>query len=752
MWRINGLAGNSLRWARSGAGPIGVWLVAAVSVGCSAPVLPVRPTLYELDVRLNPQAHTMAADAVIHLQPRPTKGPPPRRAAIELKLHPALRLSDIQVQGATLLWHMPRAGNPTDDASVSPTTHQLVVEDAGPDIVVSLSYDGQLYQDVSAGEVAGQIHNFDMAAHIGLDGIYLSGAGYWHPTLALPEGADPSLGLAQFRLTVEPIEGFELVAGAQRSSTDGGDGKLHWQSGLPVEAMVLLGGPFKRWTRQHGEVTLHAVLSPEKEDVAADILDYIGELLDRYEPLLGRYPYTEFTLLEAFFSSGFAFPTCTQIHGSRLTADKPYRRHGYIDHEMVHAWWGCGVYVDPRDGNWCEALTSFCTNDYGYVLDGDEIGARKQRRNHANFLSRIKPEDDKPLGTFGLDEGAGRGIAYGKGAAVFGMLEQTLGAETFFGALRRLSTDRAGSYVNWKDLQDAFESQSGRELGWFFEQWVHRGGAPLLELSGADYKPGSDQLAVWLTQGENAFDLAVPLRLHYGESFRDVAVDLNRSEDRVTVPCKPYGLTAVELDPDYRIFRKLKPSAIMPTSSLTKRGQRLTIVVPEGPLAAGYQTVLEAYRRAVAGPDDDPKEGAQVEVVPSNEVTPEILAEGNVLVLGEAVTCGAVVELLADTQNPVRWTADGFEINGQAYRDPGQAVFFTVHHPDQAEFGITVYYGNAPASLGNAGLLSYYANSLLVFQTPTEVDNPSEGAESPAPPRAQVIERIDFESHDRISL
>ena len=76
----------------------------------------------------------------------------------------------------------------------------------------------------------------------------------------------------------------------------------------------------------------------------------------------------------------------------------------------------------------------------------------------ADHLSRIKPEDDKPLDTFGLDEGAGRGIAYGKGAAVFGMLEQTLGAETFFGALQRLFTDRAGSYVNWKDLQDAFES------------------------------------------------------------------------------------------------------------------------------------------------------------------------------------------------------------------------------------------------------------------------------------------------------
>ena len=126
-----------------------------------------------------------------------------------------------------------------------------------------------------------------------------------------------------------------------------------------------------------------------------DILDASAEYLDRYEGLIGPYPFKEFTVLEAFFSSGFAFPTCTQIAGSQLSEYRQYRRHGYLDHELLHNWWGNGIFVDPRDGNWCEGLASYLGNYYGYVLDDDETGARKQLRNQSNFLSAIDPDDDR---------------------------------------------------------------------------------------------------------------------------------------------------------------------------------------------------------------------------------------------------------------------------------------------------------------------------------------------------------------------
>ena len=186
--------------------------------------------------------------------------------------------------------------------------------------------------------------------------------------------------------------------------------------------------------------------------------------------------------------------------------------HRPDESELLHNWWGNGVLVDPADGNWCEGLATYLGNYYGYVLEGDEEGARKQRRNQSNFLSAIKPEDDKPLGTFGLENGAGRGIGYSKASSVFHMLERKIGNEALFAGLRRLASERMGKYSTWAHLQEAFEREAGVDLGQFFAQWVRGSGAPVLELVSADRAPGSAVLTVTISQGPTDFTLDVPVQ------------------------------------------------------------------------------------------------------------------------------------------------------------------------------------------------------------------------------------------------
>ncbi|MCP4249810.1 MAG: M1 family metallopeptidase [bacterium] len=730
-------------------------MVTATAAGCTAPSLAVRPVSYDVEVHLDVANHTLSGRTVLtldRLQPnRKLSG----AAAIDLKLHPDLTVDNIEVKGASLSSRAAKPPQttakdvPEDHPAVMPTTHRLLVTDPVGQIHVTIDYHGQLSQDASAGEKQGQIHNFAMSAHVGEDGIYLDEGGYWYPLVELPEGSDPALALADYDLGVDSVKGFELVAGLVREGI-GDDGRFYWSSAFPLERIVLLGGPLKRWTRQHGNITLHTVLDPSKEAVAEDILDASAEYLDKYQPLIGPYPYSDFTLLEAFFSSGFAFPTCTQIVGSQLSAYKQHRRHGYLDHELLHNWYGNGIYVDPNDGNWCEALASYGANYYGFVLDGDEAGARKKRRDQSNFLSAIKPENDKPLGTFGLEGGCGRGIAYSKGAAVFHMIERQIGPKTFFAAMRRLTDERMGKLTNWNHIKAAFEAESGQDLDVFFEQWVRGGGAPLLQMTGADWSPGASEVTVWISQGQTDFVVDVPLRLYYGDRSTDVTVTVDERDDKAVIPCESTGLTAIELDPDYHVFRKLKPAEVMPTSSLPKRSDKLIVVLPTGDFDDAYQTVVDNYTEAVLGEEDDPKEGHQVVVRPADEVTAQELAEGSLLIVGEAVRAPVVTELLANTVCPVTWTQGAFSIEDQQYADPGQAVYFTVHHPDRPEGGISVYCGNSPAALANAGVLPYYANSLLVFETPlTEPTGDDTGGHRP---HTQVIKRLDFESHDRIEF
>jgi len=713
--------------------------------GCVPSRLAVRPVRYEADIRVTPDEHTLDARVTVELERLDDKRTD-KPTRVDLLLHPDLEVSSLEAHGATVRTHKQRPGGFEDDSTVVPTRHRLIVENPSAQLTLTLDYSGRLYQDVSSGEKEGEVHNFAVSAHVSAEGLYLDSGGYWYPHVALPEDSDPHLGLANYSLDVEMVDGFSFVAGLEQLPFR--EDRLRWSSPFPLDSMVLLGGPLERATRLHDEFELNAVLAPGKEDVAADILQASAEYLDRYQTLIGPYPFKDFTVLEAFFSSGFAFPTCTQIAGSQLSQYKQYRRHGYLDHELLHNWWGNGVLVDPEDGNWCEGLATYLGNYYGFVLDGDEPGARKQRRNQSNFLSAIKPEQDKPLGTFGLEGGAGRGIGYQKASSVFHMLERKIGDEAFFAGLRKLTAERMGKYTTWTHLQEAFESESGVDLDGFFDQWVWQSGAPVLELVSAELGPDSRSLSVTLTQGPTDFTLDVPLRLHYRDSVEDVVVAIDESEDTVEVPVTANELRAVELDPDFHLFRKLKPDEIMPTSALTRRATRLLIVTPEGELTEGYQIVVKAFTRSVMGDEDEPKKGNEVVVRTTAELTPEDLEQGGVLIVGDAVRNPLLRELLERTRSPVTWSEQAFSIEGEEYAGSGQAVFLTVHHPDLPRDGVTVYHGNSPAALSNARVLGYYANSLLVFETP-EGTGVESGEEHP---RAEVVRRMDFEFHERIEL
>ncbi len=717
----------------------------AALTGCAQP-LHVRATDYQLSVHLDPANHTLVgrADITLHrLEDRPV---PEGEVWVGFDLNRDLEVSAVRVEGANLVRTRrtkPKRVPGHSDRPAIHRTHVLHLSDPTDEMRVSLDYHGKLEQDVASGEKAGEIHNFVVSAHTGEEGTYLSPSGHWYPTPVFEDEdqIDPDLFLATWRLEADRIDDYELIASARRSEEDG---ERHvWMSPHPLTGVTLTGGPHDVWTKRSGDVDIRVHMQraedAEKraanEVIAGNYLDHAARYIEVYEELLGPFPYDQYTIIENFFSSGFAFPTMTLFGPVVMHMGDNSFRHGYLDHELVHSWWGCGVEVDTRDGNWCEALTSYCTNYYGFVVEGDETGARKKRRDQSNFLSRVKPEHDKPVGTYGLKDGAGRGIAYSKGAAVFHMIAREIGQENFWAACRALTREYMGRHANWDDLKRLFEEASGRNLDAFYAQWVRGAGAPTLTLREAHHDPTTATITATIDQGDTPFTVDVPLRIDYGDRREDIVVSISEAPAIVALPVSPGspGPQAVELDPDYHVFRKLKRSEIMPTTATTKSAKKLTIVKPEGDLLDAYKTVAESFEKPVKKKDD----GQLVTLAADGDLSPEALASGGILILGDSVRHPAVTALLARTASPVVWTDEGFSIDGQAFNGDNYAVLATVHHPDTPDDGITIYAGNSEAALGNAAILGFYANSLLVFETDD---------------RTEVVLRYDFESKQRASI
>lgn len=701
---------------KTSAGLLLLSFFVSFSPGCATPArMDVRAERYQLELRLDPPSHEITGRTaldVFRVGPPPTPGP----ASIEIRLHPDLRITSVRAAGVQLstpaLQRLDGASDTSD--GFQPARYAVNLRRPADALTLFIEYEGRLHQDVAAGEKPGEIHNFSMRAHIAPEGIYLAD-GYWYPQPATRDDAPP---LSDFTLRAHAPPGVELIASGERDpSLSEHLGGFAWRSPYPLPQMSLVGGPLRVFRERHGDRDIAVYLSKDHAADAALWLTAIKRNLDRYEPLIGPLPTRDYAVVENFFSSGFAFPCFTLLSSAVIgMGQRSATTHGYLDHEMLHSWWGNGVLVDPRDGNWCEALTSYCTNYYGHVLDGNLEEARRKRRNYSHFFSRLKPEDDKPLGTFDRPGGCNRSIAYDKGAMVFHMLARKIGQDAFWSALRDLSSDCLGGYASWNDLRTLFEGQSHVDLGPFFKQWVRGPGAPSIAIESASFRGAESTLSATLKQKTPVFQLDdLPLQartFRSGPDSRDdpagaFTVSIT-SETQVVTFRPPFAPDEIVLDPDYHLLRKVTMDEIVPTTAATRRGGAFAVVIPSGAVSDEYLKLKKSFESSFDA-------AKRIERV-AGQIEPAALAERSTLILGDAVRDPYVEAFLTALEFPVTWTDDAFEFDEEEYNDPGDAVLCTVRHPGVSGGGVTVVFANSESAIPKASLVPMYEHSLVIFR------------------------------------
>lgn len=754
----------------------GIFLVAAVAVSFSTATAraeePAVPGVYDLErcrltVTLEPEEHLLEATAELTLA---ATGEPGELPPLRLELLPQLTLETVtdgerevaflRVEEAEKRKEAPAGpdagdeggqadlGDPSGGEAASveppePAVYHLDWAPSGGRGTLTLRYGGRLVEDVAAGEKIGEIHNFQVRAHVAPEGVYLSEEVPWYPRPAPPEGnaesdgEEPPLDLAQWEVTAAAGPGMLLVASGDRdgAALDAPRGEsTTWRSPFPFPGVTLAGGPHQAHQRQahqrqHSPVLVSVHLRPESAAFAPGLLDAVEHYLELYTPRLGPYPYREFTIAENFFSSGFALPGYTLLASAVIQMGERGLRPGYLDHELLHNWWGNGVFVSPRDGNWAEGLATYTGNYMRKVLEGDLEGARRDRRDTTHALSRLPAEEDRPLDTFGQGEdGAGRLIGYQKGAMVFAQLARRIGQEAVWRALARFFREHRGQAAGWEEIRRAAEAESGRDLTPFFDFWVRSSGLPEIGLERAIYDPAGGKLRVTLSRmvGDR-LPLDVPARITGDGWDEEHSIHLEGQEVTATFPVSQPPL-AVELDPGYRLLRRLPPELLMPTLGSLRPGKPLTVVTAEEDLPA-YELVAQAIRKRYEEAHGDEghgdgthageAHGEPVTEIAAPALEPGDLARGHALLLGRAARTEAAQDLLG--ASPLRLTAAGFRVDDQTFEEPDQAVLCCLRNPADPGGVICLYLGNGEPALANAGLVTFYGNSLLVFDGGTPV-------------------------------
>ena len=394
----------------------------------------------------------------------------------------------------------------------------------------------------------------------GPEGTYLPAGSGWYPAV---EGE-----LERYRLELElPAGQRGLVAGRLVEEREQrGSYRARFEFAQPAEGIALMAGPYqiderRLRTAAGSEVRLRTYFHPEIAALASGYLDSIAGYLDLYEPWIGAYPFSEFSVVSSPTPTGFGMPTLTYLGIDVLRL--PFIRATSLGHEVLHNWWGNGVYPDYARGNWSEGLTTFMA-DYAYrEREGGEAAARLAwLRDYA----AMPAGDDSALVRFtSRTHGASQVVGYNKAAMVFFMLRDSIGSSGFDEGVRRFWREHRFRPASWDDLRRAFEAASGRDLSVYFEQWLARPGAPALRIEHVQAIPALTgwRLNVTLSQGQPAYALSVPLaiRTAVGEITRRVEISLERDTVALDLPVEPL---AVVLDPEFRLFRRMARSEAPP--------------------------------------------------------------------------------------------------------------------------------------------------------------------------------------------
>jgi len=429
---------------------------------------------------------------------------------------------------------------------------------------------------------------------ISREGCYLSGASGWYPHF---ENA-----LVTFRLDTTLPAPYAAVAGGVRTlkSSDGKSNRSVWEAASPQDEITLTCGEYSEYSVKDGRLTYYAFLrSPDKE-LANKYLEATAKYINLYSGLLGPYPYSKFALVENFWETGYGIPSFTLLGPKVIRL--PFILNSSYPHEILHNWWGNGVFVDYEKGNWCEGLTAYLA-DY-LIAEGRGKGRDYRVAVLQKYSDHVRAGADFPLTEFrSRHSSASEAVGYGKALMVYHMLRRSLGDQNFKKGLREFYAAGKGSYASFEDLREAFEKVTGAgRLAPFFSQWTTRPGAPELELTAAKVSRGLQEydLEFTLSQKQDGppYRLEIPAAIYLEGSDRPrmkiLKLDTRTETYHYGSPQRP---ARVEIDPEFDVFRKLSPLETPPTLSRLLGARKPFILLPEGEPGKAWRTLSDAWAK-----------------------------------------------------------------------------------------------------------------------------------------------------------
>jgi aminopeptidase N len=261
-------------------------------------------------------------------------------------------------------------------------------------------------------------------------------------------------------------------------------------------------------TSNKKKLELSYYIEKEFEKEALKIYGKTPQMIALFEKLLGvPFPWAKYAQISGRdYVSGAMENTTATIHSDAVQQDARELVdeniwEGTIAHELFHQWFGDLVTAE----SWSNLTVNESFADYSQTIwlensMGKDAGDYENYKGLSGYLS--SPTDaEKNLVRFYYNEREDMFdlVSYQKGGRILHMLRHFVGGEAFYKSLNKYLTDNKFSNGSAIKLKLAFESVTGKDLNWFFNQWYFGNGHPYVSIT-QQYDANKKQVLVKLAQ------------------------------------------------------------------------------------------------------------------------------------------------------------------------------------------------------------------------------------------------------------
>ena len=543
---------------------------------------PFDVTNYVMDVSLTPAERKI--NAVVDVTFTPLED----TRSITFELNGSLKVDTITRIGGAVPMADPAAkpgAKPTPKSAVKPAAapgltfvqDQAGVADIGPNVRIDLGdtavkgvpvtlrfkYSGILELPAGGPLLTKRL------AYIGADQGYLMYAARWFPF------HDYAADLATSDISISLPAGLTPI-GYSDSPVAPSGGKYRYVQSRPSLVGNFAYGKYQTKSLRYGDYELQFFTRSGNNELIARYGETLGSALQFYSKSFGaadtakklNVVQIDDDSLDFYSAQGMLFIANRQFEEGRdVTAAR-------LQREAAFQWWGLTVGLKSFDDVWLsQGLAEYSavslresTTDAAKLEDFRRELLEKALtfEQTASLLRAPANLDDQSI--------AYQYIMYGKGALVFKLLRDTLGAAKFDQLLKTYLAEFRGKSASIDDLEKLATRIAGQPMRYFFARWVEGTGVPEFN---ADYQIIRTRGGKFITRGtvsQNYDNLRLPLELQLrseGDAQpQTITVNVEDSSADFNIESTGKPL-AVIIDPNFKLLRI---SSDLRTSSIARRG------------------------------------------------------------------------------------------------------------------------------------------------------------------------------------